>query len=111
MLQRLGKVLYRLACIAAGLTVVIAVLLYATEGYAKKDGPGLTIVFLVIAFVIWLAGLALRYVLAGPSDTSTQSAAQNTAWADTYAERIYEALVEADHLGDMTPERLRLLGS
>jgi hypothetical protein len=57
MLRRLGKVLYWVACIAAGLTTLMAVLLYTIEGYAKKDGVALTIAFLVIAFAIWLAGL------------------------------------------------------
>jgi hypothetical protein len=124
MLQRLGKVLYWVACVATGLTALVAVLLYTTEGYAKKDGVVLTIAFLVIAFVIWLAGLALRYVLSGPSDAPTKSwvdpnatwvgtdaspqPARNTAWEDTYAEHIYEGLVASDGLGDMTPERLRI---
>jgi hypothetical protein len=30
------------------------------------------------------------------------------SWEDAYAERIYEALAASDHLGEMTPERLRV---
>ena len=30
------------------------------------------------------------------------------SWEDTYAERIYEALVAPDDLGEMTPERLHI---
>jgi len=118
MLQRLGKVLYWLACIAAGLTILFAGFLYSIEGYAKKDGLALTIAFFVIAFVIWLVGFGIRYVLSGPSDASTKSwvnpnptrsvTDSSTAWEDTYAERIYEGLVASDDLGDMTPERLRI---
>ena len=64
----------------------------------------------MVAFVIWLIGLALRYVLSGTSRRSaTPEAALNAlAWEDTYAQRIYTALPASDSLGDITPEKLRI---
>jgi hypothetical protein len=66
MAGRLGKVLYWLGCIIAGLTAFIGILIYTYEGYGRKDGLIVTGFVLVIAFAIWLIGLALRYILSGP---------------------------------------------
>jgi hypothetical protein len=59
MLRRLGTVLYWLGCIIAGLTAAFGVYVFIVEGYGRKDGPMVTGVILLIAFVIWLAGFAL----------------------------------------------------
>jgi hypothetical protein len=109
MAGRLGKVLYWLGCIIAGLTALIGILIYASEGYGRKDGPVVTGFVLVVAFAIWLIGVALRYVLSGPSKPSAhpETALNAPSW-ETYAQRIYTALPAADSLGDMTPEKLRI---
>ena len=98
MAGRLGKVLYWLGCIIAGLTAVIGILIYTSEGYGRKDGPIVTGFVLVVAFAIWLIGLALRYVLSGPARHSAHPkiALDATNWEDTYAERIYMAFTTSD---------------
>jgi hypothetical protein len=108
MVGRLGTVLYWIGCIIAGLTASIAGLLFMSEGYARKDGPIVTGFILVIAFVIWLAGYALRYILSGPKELTAPVGEQGKSWEETYATRIHMALPEADRLGEMTPEKLRI---
>ena len=105
MLERLGSVLHWIGCILAGLTAVFALLIFVSEGYGRKDGLMVSGAILIVAFVIWLAGYALRYILAGPSQSGRTA---GKSWEETYAERIHAALPEADGLGDMTAERLRI---
>jgi hypothetical protein len=62
MAERLGKVLYWLSCVIAGLTVLIGILIYASEGYARKDGLIVTGLVLAVAIAIWLIGPAFRDV-------------------------------------------------
>jgi hypothetical protein len=104
MVARLGTVLYWIGCIGAALTAAIAALIYVSEGYGRQDGPFVTAAILVIAFVIWLAGFGLRYILSGPKQPSEPAA----SWEETYARRIHTALPEADALGEITPEKLRV---
>jgi uncharacterized membrane protein YjgN (DUF898 family) len=66
MLSRLGKVLYWTGCIFAGLIAAFACLLYFSESYQRHDGPTVTVAILVFAFVVWLIGAALRYILVDP---------------------------------------------
>jgi len=108
MVARLGTVLYWIGCITAGLTASVAALLYMSEGYTRKDGPMVTGFILVIAFIIWLAGYALRYVLSGPKASTGVTGDPGRSWEETYATRIHMALPESDQLGEMTPEKLRI---
>jgi hypothetical protein len=67
MLARLGNVLYWLGCILAGFAVICAIAMVVIPSN-PNDTPvssGLPIVFAVGAFMIWLIGRALRYILAG----------------------------------------------
>lgn len=106
MVGRLGTVLYGIGCIMAGLTAAIAAILYFSEGYGRKDGPAVTGFILIVAFVIWLIGYALRYILSGPK--AATATGRSKSWEDTYAARIHEALPKSDHLGEITPEKLRI---
>lgn len=65
MLARLGNVLYWLGCIVAVLIAAAGFMPYWSEGYARKDGVGVTIASVVIALIAWVVGRACRYVLAG----------------------------------------------
>lgn len=68
MLARLGIVLYRLGCVIAGLCLVIVLvnLVRLILGDPNEaEALFLLLVFLGFAFIIWLAGLTLRYILAG----------------------------------------------
>jgi hypothetical protein len=108
MMGRLGTVLYWLGSIVAALTAALAALLYFSEGYARKDGPVVSGFILVIAFIIWLVGYALRYILSGPPVPRSPTAERGKSWEETYAARIHMALPAADELGEMTPEKLRI---
>jgi hypothetical protein len=66
MVGRLGTVLYWIGCIIAFLTGGFALYVYAIEGHSRSDGYAVTGGILVVAFVIWLIGYALRYILSGP---------------------------------------------
>jgi hypothetical protein len=108
MAARLGTVLYWIGCIIAGLTASMAVVIFLSEGLARKDGPAVTVAILVVAFAIWLAGYGLRYILSGPGQPVIPGTAPAKAWEETYAERLHMALPVSDHLGDMTAEKLRI---
>lgn len=106
MVGRLGTVLYWIACIIAFLTGGFALYVYAIEGHSRSDGYAVTGAILVVALVIWLIGYALRYILSGPKVAPAN--APGKSWEETYANRIHLALPEADGLGDMTAEKLRI---
>jgi hypothetical protein len=104
MIERLGTVIYWIGCIIAALTAAFGVLIYVYEGFGRKDGPVVTGFILLTAFVVWLAGYAIRYILSGPEAVPTNP----KSWEETYAKRIHLALPEADDLGDMSAEKLRI---
>jgi hypothetical protein len=106
MVGRLGTVLYWIGCIIAVLTAAFGISIYLCEGFGRKDGPAVTGFILLTAFVIWLAGYALRYILSGPKAAPANGPGKS--WEETYATRIHLALPEADGLGDMTAEKLRI---
>jgi hypothetical protein len=64
MAERIGNVIYWFACIVAGLTVLAGIAVYVGEGYRRSDGAWVTVGFFVAAFVFWLIGRAVRYILA-----------------------------------------------
>jgi len=64
MAARIGNVIYWLGCIIAGLTVMAGVAVYIVEGHSRSDGVVVTAGFFITAFVFWLVGRAMRYVLA-----------------------------------------------
>jgi len=108
MIVRLANVLYWIACILAALTAGIALLIYFSEGYGRKDGPMVTGFILVVALIIWAIGAAIRYILSGKRPTAPAALGGGPAWNETYAERIYDALPLSNHIGEMTAERLRI---
>jgi hypothetical protein len=63
MAARIGNVLYWLGCIVAALIVMGGIAVYVVEGHGRSDGIGVTIGFFVVAFIAWLIGRALLYVL------------------------------------------------
>ena len=65
MIDRIGNVLYWLACSVAGLTVIAGIAIYASEGRTRSDGLGVLAGFCVAAFLLWLVGRACRYILSG----------------------------------------------
>ncbi len=64
MAERIGNVLYWLGCIVAALIVLAGIAVYVTEGHSRSDGLGVSAGFLVAAFIPWIIGRALRYILA-----------------------------------------------
>ena len=108
MISRLANVLYWIACIIAGLTAALGLLIFLMDTSARKDGWVVMTALLVVAFVIWLGGIALRYILSGEKITAPALAGGPPAREDLYAERLYEALPLSNELGDMTPEKLRV---
>ena len=60
--ERLGNVVYWLC---TGVTVLIVVSAIANDINGPPGDRGFTILFLVVAFVVWLIGRAARYILAG----------------------------------------------
>jgi uncharacterized membrane protein YjgN (DUF898 family) len=64
MAERIGNVLYWLGCAVAALIVMAGVAVYVTEGHSRSDGISVFIGFLVAAFIPWVVGRALRYILA-----------------------------------------------
>lgn len=67
MLARLGHVLYWVGCIFAALTIGAGALVWVAEGRVRSDGATVLAGFAVCAVVIWLIGMACRYVLSGPA--------------------------------------------
>lgn len=61
MLARLGEVLYGIGVVVSVLTLILAVYLWHAPGY----GGQVVAVFVVGAGLVWLAGRAARFVLAG----------------------------------------------
>lgn len=59
MIERFASVIYWASCVAAALTCAVFVAI------ANKDGPWVLALGAVAAGVIWVAGRAVRYVLAG----------------------------------------------
>jgi hypothetical protein len=65
---RLGNVLYWTGCILAGLIGVagLPLMLTAAPNSPAAENPVLGIgVTLAVAVIVWLAGRAMRYILAG----------------------------------------------
>ena len=60
MVERLGNVLYWLGCILAGLTVLVG-----TGMFWRNGGVEVFLIVCFAALIIWVIGLALRYVLRG----------------------------------------------
>jgi hypothetical protein len=65
MAERIGNVLYWLGCIIAALVAAIGIGVYVVEGHGRGDGMMMLVVFLILAFIPWLIGRALRYILSG----------------------------------------------
>jgi len=65
MLARLGNVFYWLGCGIAALIFAGGVAEWFGEAQYRADGRQVIIFFAVAAFVIWLIGRALRYILSG----------------------------------------------
>jgi hypothetical protein len=66
MLARLGSVLYWFGCGAALIVLAFGGLVaYEERNFAWSSTPATLVVFLVLAGLVWLAGRACRYVLAG----------------------------------------------
>jgi hypothetical protein len=64
MAARIGNVIYWLGCIIAALFVLAGVAEYIAEGSSRGgEGVLILVVFLVLGFVSWLIGRALRYIL------------------------------------------------
>jgi hypothetical protein len=63
MAGRIGNVLYWFGCIVAGLIAVAGMAVYLAEGHSRSDGIGVTVGFFIAAFIAWLIGRALLYVL------------------------------------------------
>jgi len=108
MINRLANVLYWIACILAALTASIALLIYFGEGYGRKDGPLVTGIILVVALIIWAVGAAIRYILSGKKPAAPAALGGGPSWDVTYAQRIYDALPLANHVGEITAEMLRI---
>ncbi|QHP69545.1 hypothetical protein EI171_20990 [Bradyrhizobium sp. LCT2] len=108
MIDRLANVLYWIACMFAALTASIALLIYFGEGYGRKDGPLVTGTILVLALIIWAVGAAIRYILSGKRSAAPAALGGGPSWEETYAQRIYDALPLSNHVGDMSPEKLRI---
>ena len=62
MIDRLANVLYWTACALALALIVLGFGYYSTTTGLR---PGFLVLVLVVAFVIWLIGRAVRYVLSG----------------------------------------------
>jgi hypothetical protein len=62
MLDRLGNVLYWAGCIAAGLTVLLGLILMQDM---QDEKAVVFIFFVVVAAGFWLVGRALQYILSG----------------------------------------------
>ncbi len=63
MFERLGKVIYWAACAVSGLLAVLGSLVALTS-----DDPGkwfYSVIWLGGAFLVWLSGRAVLYILAG----------------------------------------------
>jgi hypothetical protein len=65
MAQRIGNVLYWIGCIAAGLTVLMAIGIYFADGM-KKDTLIVTGFLCVLAVIPWAIGRACLYILSAP---------------------------------------------
>ena len=65
MLQRLGDVIYWTASGAAVLVFFVGVLTALTQPGSPRDWIVVIVAYSVPAVLIWLAGLAARYILAG----------------------------------------------
>ena len=52
-------------CLIAGVIIIIDIAEWFGEGRYRADGMFLVIVLALFAFVFWLFGRAVRYVLAG----------------------------------------------
>jgi hypothetical protein len=73
MLARLGIVIYWLGWIIAGIIVLAGLLLTQDQG---ANVVGVLVGSFVIAFVVWLIGYGVRYILAGPKATAQRSTAK-----------------------------------
>lgn len=62
MVARLGHVLYWLCCIVAA--IILAAFVARVANGVREDFFDFFL-FVIIAFVVWLIGRAIRYVLAG----------------------------------------------
>ena len=65
MAQRLGNVIYWTASGAAVLVFFVGVLTALTQPGSPRDWIVVIVAYSVPAVLIWLAGLAARYILAG----------------------------------------------
>jgi len=63
MLERLGNVLYWLGCAGAAVVVGVSALIVSDAPHPISTTAWIAI--FVAAFLIWLTGRAIRYVLAG----------------------------------------------
>ena len=64
MIKRLANVIYWVAC-AIGVLIVLAGIFVASQEVVYSSF-GVIVVFALAAALIWLIGLAVRYVLVGP---------------------------------------------
>jgi hypothetical protein len=65
MLERVGNVLYWIGCSLAALIVGLGAFVYLMEGKTRSDGIGMFAGFCVAAFLAWITGRGLRYILGG----------------------------------------------
>ena len=64
MLHRLANVVYWL-CSAIAITIAVGGLFLGYQGGGLERNPEIVIFILAVALIVWLVGVAIRYVLVG----------------------------------------------